>query len=256
MNFPVVNTAFVTQKFGVNKKAYVRFGLQGHNGIDYGAPIESDIFACDDGIVVLAEEREYGYGRHIRIKHDGFLSIYGHLQFMNFGKGDQVFAGEVIGGMGGDPRDGVKYDGNSTGTHLHFEIRPDTEPANNGFAGAVEPIEYLLDKLPHSMSGKIAARNGLNVRAEPSASAKKVGVMQNGESFLATERFEKENELWLKRKSLREEWIAAEYYGNLFAVWEGDMPEPPSEPIPKYEYQRGYESALNDMYDKLDELMK
>ncbi|MEA1998336.1 MAG: M23 family metallopeptidase, partial [Euryarchaeota archaeon] len=233
-HFPAVETAFITQPFGANPKAYERFGLKGHNGIDYGAPTESDIYACADGVVVLAEERDYGYGRHIRIQHKGFLALYGHLQFMNFKKGDRVKSGDVIGGMGGDPRDDVPYDGNSSGTHLHFEIRPDTEPANNGYAGAVDPMEFLLKEVPYFYEGRVITSRGLNVRAEPGTRGKVIGSMRLGEKFRAVETFVRDREIWLKLLSLREKWIAAIYYGATLAEYgevEAEIePEPTPEP--------------------------
>jgi len=59
-----------------------------------------------------------GYGLHVIIDDGGGLStLYGHLDSVAVTAGDDVLAGEVIGTLGST--------GNSTGPHLHFEVRRD-----------------------------------------------------------------------------------------------------------------------------------
>ncbi len=100
----------------------------GHNGIDIGAGIGSALFAADSGTVVYAGWLDGGYGNFVMIDHgNGFSTWYEHLEFISVNCGDNVFQGSVIGTAGST--------GNSTGAHLHFEIRYGGMPVN--------PWDYL-----------------------------------------------------------------------------------------------------------------
>ena len=100
----------------------------GHRGIDIGAGIGSQLFAADSGVVVYAGWLDGGYGNFVVIDHGtGFQTLYEHLERIHVRCGDSVFQGDVIGTAGST--------GNSTGPHLHFEIR---------YAGSsVNPWDYL-----------------------------------------------------------------------------------------------------------------
>ncbi len=99
-----------------------------HNGIDIGAGIGSAIFAADSGTVVYAGWLNGGYGNFVMIDHgNGFSTWYEHLENIQVNCGDNVFQGSVIGTAGST--------GNSTGAHLHFEIRYGGMPVN--------PWDYL-----------------------------------------------------------------------------------------------------------------
>jgi murein DD-endopeptidase MepM/ murein hydrolase activator NlpD len=66
--------------------------------------------------VVFAGFSQYGYGNVIQIDHmDGYSTVYGHLSQINVSQCELVSAGQVIGIAGST--------GNSTGVHLHFEVR-------------------------------------------------------------------------------------------------------------------------------------
>ncbi len=100
----------------------------GHRAIDIGAGVGSQIFASDSGVVVYAGWLDGGYGNFVVIDHgNGFQTLYEHLDKIHVRCGDNVFQGDVIGLAGST--------GNSTGPHLHFEIR---------YGGAsVNPWDYL-----------------------------------------------------------------------------------------------------------------
>jgi murein DD-endopeptidase MepM/ murein hydrolase activator NlpD len=98
-------------------------GVHGHNGVDlssyYGAPV----LASADGQVIVARSGGWngGYGSYVVIKHgNGTQTLYGHLSQVNVNVGQVVNQGDEIGKMGSS--------GDSTGTHLHFEIRGATNP--------------------------------------------------------------------------------------------------------------------------------
>lgn len=86
-----------------------------HYGNDYGIPTGSEVRACADGKVVMAEER-ISTGFSIVIEHlPGLYSLYYHLDSMNVKEGDMVKSGELIGKSGST--------GLATGPHLHWEVR-------------------------------------------------------------------------------------------------------------------------------------
>lgn len=100
-----------------------------HEAIDLGGTTGNAIYAADDGVVVYSGWNNYGYGYVIVIDHGtGWQTLYAHLNSINYGCGDSVAQGTVIGGMGST--------GNSTGTHLHFEMRSD-------IYGRVNPYNFL-----------------------------------------------------------------------------------------------------------------
>lgn len=100
-----------------------------HNGLDYDGETGDALYAVDNGVVIYAGWSDRGYGNTIVIDHgNGYMSLYAHL--MDGGVysscGATVYSGTVIGAMGST--------GNSTGSHLHFELRYNGSPVNpHGF---------------------------------------------------------------------------------------------------------------------------
>jgi|GEM_PF-2936811 Membrane proteins related to metalloendopeptidases len=109
-------------------KGEISQGYNSHNhGIDIAGQLGDPVKATKDGDV---EQVGYDdiYGNYILIDHGkGTESLYGHLQGLFVKTGYPIVAGEKIGTCGST--------GNSTGPHLHFEIR------KNG--ATVDPISYL-----------------------------------------------------------------------------------------------------------------
>ena len=101
-----------------------------HTGIDYLCPAGTPILASEAGQVFFAGWKDGGYGYCVFIKHpDGMVTIYEHLlKDIPVRIGQSVQRGQVIGYSGST--------GNSTGPHLHFEMRD----ANGN---AVNPLRYL-----------------------------------------------------------------------------------------------------------------
>ena len=109
----------VSSEFGQRDFA----GLTFHNGIDL-RPMKAgkkgdDIKSVANGKVMVAKVDGAGlyngFGKYIVIDHNGWCTLYAHLDYFNCAVGDTVKAGQVIGYMGNT--------GLSTGVHLHFEIR-------------------------------------------------------------------------------------------------------------------------------------
>jgi len=125
----------ISQVFGANPKLYKRFGLLGHNGIDYASPKGREIKATDSGTVAYSYNDKDGYGEVIKLKHSWGESIYAHLNKRLVKKGARVKRGQVIGTVGST--------GFSTGNHLHFGIRINPVNYNNGYFGWVNPFHHI-----------------------------------------------------------------------------------------------------------------
>jgi murein DD-endopeptidase MepM/ murein hydrolase activator NlpD len=81
------------------------------------------VYAADDGIVALVGSSSSGYGNYVVIAHSGGLdTLYGHLSTSLVKPGQQVTQGQTIGLEGSS--------GNSTGPHVHFELRINQTPIN------------------------------------------------------------------------------------------------------------------------------
>ncbi len=91
----------------------------GHLGIDIGGYQGDPVLASDSGVVIYAGGMAGGYGNTIVLEHDTatvtYYTLYAHLSGISVSCGQGVYRGQVIGAIGST--------GNSTGPHLHFEIR-------------------------------------------------------------------------------------------------------------------------------------
>lgn len=101
-----------------------------HEAIDIGGAEGNAIWAVDSGVVVYSGWSEYGYGNLIVIDHgNGWQSAYAHLLYVYVGCGESVYQGASIGSLGNT--------GNSSGAHLHLELR-------HSSYGRVNPMDYLF----------------------------------------------------------------------------------------------------------------
>lgn len=119
-NVPIASYTYISSYYGM-RKGYM------HTGVDFAAPANTYIYAWKEGIVTSATWSG-GYGNFIIITHnDGTVSRYAHCNSFAVSAGQCVSKGQLIGYVGST--------GNSTGNHLHFEIK-----INNNF---VNPLNYL-----------------------------------------------------------------------------------------------------------------
>ncbi|MFA7193675.1 MAG: peptidoglycan DD-metalloendopeptidase family protein [Candidatus Paceibacterota bacterium] len=98
-------------------------GIHGYNGVDFGAPIGTSIYAAAAGQVIISKSSGWngGYGNYVVIKHDnGSQTLYAHASTVNVSSGEWVSQGDLIATVGNT--------GKSTGPHLHFEVRGATNP--------------------------------------------------------------------------------------------------------------------------------
>lgn len=111
--WPVPSSSRITSPYGYrywgNQKEF-------HTGIDIGAPAGTSIVAANPGTVILVRKQNYGYGWYVVIDHGGgHATLYAHTSRIDVNEGDTVTRGQTIAGVG--------TTGNSTGNHLHFEVR-------------------------------------------------------------------------------------------------------------------------------------
>lgn len=113
-----VNGGYVSSAFGNRSRGY-------HTGIDYAISYGTPIYASDGGTVTYSGWSG-GYGYMIKINHgNGYETLYAHCSKLKVSSGKKVAKGQVIAYVGST--------GNSTGPHLHFEIRKNgsyKNPAN------------------------------------------------------------------------------------------------------------------------------
>jgi len=101
-----------------------------HTGQDFSAPTGTKVRSVTAGMVTFADW-DGPYGNKVEITHpDGNVTWYAHLSRIDVAVTDQVSTGQVIGLVGST--------GNSTGPHLHFEVRPDG-------GDAVDPVAVLKE---------------------------------------------------------------------------------------------------------------
>lgn len=102
---------------------------RGHKGIDIGAPYGTPIYAAEEGkIIETGSGWNGGYGNCIRIQHpDGKITVYAHQSSLAVSYGEYVVKGQLIGYVGST--------GDSSGNHLHFEVR------SNG--RYLDPLDYV-----------------------------------------------------------------------------------------------------------------
>jgi murein DD-endopeptidase MepM/ murein hydrolase activator NlpD len=118
--FPLQSYSYVSSEYGP------RWGTT-HTGIDFAAPAGTHIYSWRSGTVTFAGWSG-DYGNFIIVDHgDGFVTRYAHCSKIAVTKGQTVSQGQVIGYVG--------TTGNSTGNHLHFEVK-----INGNF---VNPRNYL-----------------------------------------------------------------------------------------------------------------
>lgn len=133
----------LSQRFGADPDTYfARYKLKGHNGIDFACPTMTPILSAADGWVSESGFDPGGYGHYIKIVHDGYFTIYAHLNDILVHFKDKVVTGQIIGHSNNT--------GFSSAPHLHFGVAPcDINgiklEAGNGYSGYIDPMGSRCD---------------------------------------------------------------------------------------------------------------
>ena len=106
---------YITSYSGSRLNPVTNMWENAHGAIDIGAPAMTSIYAAADGVVVMSTWHD-SYGNYVKIDHgNGWSTLYAHQTKQAVKIGENVKKGDVIGYVGST--------GDSTGNHLHFEIR-------------------------------------------------------------------------------------------------------------------------------------
>lgn len=123
-DWPYGSGRFVWPTYGWLTQGY----RLGHSALDIAAPAGTPVTAADRGVVIRAGWSSVGYGQFVVIDHKiDYLTLYAHLDTISVQEGQVVGKGQLIGTVGST--------GNSTGPHLHFEIRD--------FGQRIDPLSLL-----------------------------------------------------------------------------------------------------------------
>lgn len=140
LKLPFKISARVTQTFANKlyidgKDYYAQYGYKGHNGIDYGLPNGTPLYAPHCGTIKEVYYDANGYGWYIKIENDVEGSVLAHLRESTVLIGDYVNQGDLIG-----------YSNNtgfSTGPHLHWGYYRHPRDRTNGYNGFIDQTPYL-----------------------------------------------------------------------------------------------------------------
>ena len=203
----------VSQRFGENPQYYAQWNLPGHNGIDFACPTGTRIIAVAPGKVTQVRTDDTGYGHHVRVAHEvggvRFEAIYGHFSQNMVSPGQTVEVGTVLGLSGNT--------GNSTGPHLHFEIRPESTVQPGTFvsgAYAVDPepffVAYTPDQTPAAVlyTARVLPWDGLIIRSQPYVTtANRIGVhLQGAVIDVVEETTDAQGNTWVRANSTVQQW--------------------------------------------------
>jgi hypothetical protein len=249
--YPVPSTSIVTQTFAEHVHAAKVNGWQNYNGgIDWAIATGSPIVAAQTVTVTATRHDATGYGTHIRIQHDeGYVTVYAHMWDFAVKVGDKVRPGEVIGRSDNT--------GNSTGPHLHFELRRNNVP--------VDPAPLLVTFLPggvtpggggipgggtgESPTGpdgqpggeipegeepaafpllpqvRIISTVGLNIRMAPGVANPIVGYLPTGSQVEVLRKSADGDDTWLQIGF--QQYVGMNVGGDTYAVWVAPPPAAP-----------------------------
>ena len=131
--FPLKSNYYITSKFGYR----TLYGKQNfHTGIDIAYTVGTKIYSASNGKVSYIGFDHDGYGNYIIITYNNYKFLYAHLnETHKIKQGDTISKGMQISSIGPKILSNGKTNGNTTGPHLHFEIRLNKKYVN--------PLDYI-----------------------------------------------------------------------------------------------------------------
>lgn len=223
--YPVHPNSIVTQTFADHVARAKAHGWKNYNGgIDWAIPSGMQVKAAQAGEVSAVRHDATGYGVHVRVQHEsGYLTIYGHLMSIQVAVGDEVKAGDVLGQSDNT--------GNSTGPHLHFELRHnniavDPQPLMVTQivteTGVEEPTDIEEESKPRPEEFPVLPKAkvtsvALNIRMGPGVENSLVGMMPHGQVFEVLDVIDQDGDEWLHVGF--QQYVAMRFGGDQFAIW-------------------------------------
>ena len=125
--WPAPSVHSISSSYGYREGGEFHTGLDIADGNCYGATV----VASKSGTVEWAGYDDSGYGNYVIINHgDGYKTLYGHCSSVSVSQGQNVTQGQTIAAIGST--------GQSTGNHLHFEVRTGDERSDRQ-----NPLNYV-----------------------------------------------------------------------------------------------------------------
>jgi len=176
-----VDSHVITQPFGVNPQIYARYHLPGHEGIDFRAPVGSNVYACADGQVFeIRPNNGNPYGLNVRVRHlfhgQEYRTVYAHLSQALVSKGQNVRAGERIGLAGNT--------GHCYGAHLHLTLKLIGAKTSGYPDGIIDPMPYLQDpEEPKSRGLLVYASDRVRLRTRGAIFSSRLAWISAGQTL-------------------------------------------------------------------------
>lgn len=235
LGYPFVDAAIVTQTFAEHverarangwcwQPGPCKSGIYYYGGVDFGVSVGTDVLAGMDGSVIRAEHDASGYGLHVRVQSGRYTLIYAHMSKAMVKAGQNITRGQRIGLSGNT--------GNSTGPHLHLEVRENGKPVDPWPMMRYQPAhsphpsplpvgegeegEGFLGRIPAvGVLPKGRTTYVMNLRRGPSTDWPVVGQVPAGVdlAFLGFEVEDGEN-LWGCIGGYPSEWVAVAFAGR------------------------------------------
>ena len=147
---PLKSTYTITSAYGT--RVHPTTGeVKKHTGIDLAGTHHAEVVSVADGEVTYAGVQK-GFGNSVEIKHivngETIYSFYAHLSRIDVQKGQKVKQSQTIGLEGGDPQTDPNV-GNSTGHHLHFELRK-----ASGYGNDIDPTRCFWGRTQKTLKPK------------------------------------------------------------------------------------------------------
>lgn len=233
-HYPTRRDAPLTQKFREHPEWY-QPAFPGHEGVDWGIPVGTPIYAVADGEVFFINQNPTAspYGIYVHLKHQGgqYETIYAHLSQVMVGLNARVSAGDMIALSG--------HTGRSTGPHLHFTLKKRNATANGETdykKDVVNPHPYLDEvsggtpqptpPAQTTLNVQVFSEDGLNLRNAP-VLGEVLTRLPNG-AILGS--FEAE-EITRRKLGQYNQWLWVRAPGGLVgyvAAWYVNLPGAPS----------------------------
>ena len=174
----------ITQGFGAQltdptlQAFYTQYGLAGHDGIDFGVPMDTPLYAVDAGTVIWSGPGDYG--TMVTILHSWGQTYYGHMSNTSVTVGEHVDKGQLIGYSG--------MSGEATGPHLHFGMKPNNPDMTNGYYGKIDPMPFLPIGQGESISalGPAGGTNNTLAAAVPALASTVLGASDSAQDDSVT----------------------------------------------------------------------